>query len=159
MLPDRADATRADPAISPALRSANGVPEMVVRSNGQTGLLKGNHTPVHGESKQLSPDSRIRARRIHQVVPGIRRVILHARRGWGEPECESRTVIQGWYGVNHAGSVRSSPVFFSLTGLELFLTVLIGLTTRGPPRFHAIAPNPAVFDQSSFIVLLLSLLQ
>ena len=61
-----------------------------------------------------------------------------------------------------AGSerLRSVPVSLSVvTGLLLLFPVLIGTVTWGPPRFHAVGPNPTDVDQFNFIVLLLSLVQ
>ena len=58
-------------------------------------------------------------------------------------------------------SGRDLPVrFLSMsTGLALLLPDLIETLTGGPPRFHAVGPNPTDVDQFSFIVLLLSLVQ
>ncbi len=56
--------------------------------------------------------------------------------------------------LDESSLFRSIPTFL---GFVLLLTVLPGMTTGGPPRFHAVGPNPAEFDQFNFIVLLLSL--
>lgn len=55
--------------------------------------------------------------------------------------------------------LRSVPVsLLVVTGFLLLFPVLIGTVTWGPPRFHAVGPNPTDVDQFNFIVLLLSLL-
>ena len=67
-------------------------------------------------------------------------------------------MIQRFCEETDSGRVLSAPVLPIFTGVARLLTVLIGIITGGPPRFHAVGPNPAVYDQFNFIVLLLSLM-
>ena len=67
-------------------------------------------------------------------------------------------VNQGLRVGTASGRILPARVVSILTGFVLLLTVLIGIITGGPPRFHAVGPNPTLLDQFNFIVLLLSLL-